>query len=406
MNAIKNMSLIKKLLLAIILGIIIGQLQFLPVIFFQLIATLSGIFSSILNFVLPLMVVAFVVAGITRLTVNAGKLLGMTALVGYISLLAAASIAFIGGQLIFPMFINEVHTDLFSEAAGIAPLFEFQISGFFSVPEAAVFAFITGLGISALNREGKGFVIRDFFYDFQEIITKTLNAFIIPLLPFYVFSNFMSLSFSGNVVSVLKLFGPVYLMIIGMHFIYLFLILFIGSRFSESSIVKVFKNTLPAYLTAFGTQSSAATIPVNVQAAKDNGISDEVAEFMIPLTATLHLPGSMITVSSLTLAIVMITGGDSSVAAMFPFYMTVALALIAAPGVPGGGIMTALPYTGMVGLPIEGTIPSLLISLYLTQDSFGTSINVSADQGIAPIINKYYSDNYHEFNESESISDK
>lgn len=176
---------------------------------------------------------------------------------------------------------------------------------------------------------------------------------------------------------------------------YLLIALFIGSRFSkQKSLFDIIKNAIPAYLTAFGTQSSATTIPMSVQAAKDNQIDDEISEFLIPLTATIHLPGSMIATSSLILAVVMITGGNFSALTMFPFYMTLALALVAAPGVPGGAIMTAIPYLGMVGLPTEGTITALLITLYLAQDSFGTSTNVTADQGIAPIVQRYYDKNY------------
>lgn len=390
MKKLKKLNLIQRLLLAILLGIIVGQLTILPTLFFELMMTLSSLFGTILNFILPLMVIGFIVGGITRLSVNAGKLLGLTMGLSFGSLLFAAAIAFVVGQAIFPIFITEVDPNLFSDAAGIQPLFELQLAPFFTVAEATLFSFIFGIALSVLQREKKGATLRQVFLDLQQVILKVLNGFIIPLLPLYVFGNFMNLSYSGSVFEVFRLFAPVYILIILMHIGYLVVMYFTGSRFSEKSLGDMIKNVLPAYLTAFGTQSSATSIPISIKSGKANAIDNEIAEFMFPLTATIHLPGSMIATSSLILAVVMIVGGDSSAAAMFPFYMTLALALVAAPGVPGGAIMTAIPYLGMVGLPTEGAITALLITLYLAQDSFGTATNVSSDQGIAPIVQRYY----------------
>lgn len=386
----KNLSLIQRLLLAIVLGAIFGQLTFLPDAIFQFLMTVSGLFYSILNFILPLMVIGFIVSGITRLTVNAGKLLGFTLGLEYLSLIFAGLLAFVAGQTIFPLFINQVDTTLFDQASGIEPWFEFPIEPFFSVAEATVFSFIVGISLSFLQSKSKGATMVNFFDDFQQVISATLSGFIIPCLPFYVFCNFMNLSYSGNVLEIIKLFLPVYLLIFVIHFVYLLIMYLFGSKMAKISFTGMLKNSLPAYLMAFGTQSSAASIPVSVQSAKNNGLDEEVAEFALPLGASTHLPGSMITISSLVLAVNMISGGDTSVLAMLPFYLMTALALVAAPGVPGGGVMTALPYLGLVGLPMEGAIPSLLITLYLTQDSFGTSINVTSDQAIACFAQKYY----------------
>lgn len=385
----KNLGMIPKLLIAIVLGIVVGQLTFLPDIVFELIMTISGLFSKVLNFILPLMVIAFIVGGIIRLTTNAGKMLGLTLGIAFASLLLAAALAFVTGQAIFPSFISSVSTS-FGEGSGIEPLFEFGIEPFFTVAEATVFAFIIGIAISYINSKGKGETIRKVFIDYQEVISTVISGFILPCIPFYVFSNFMNMSYAGSVAEVFSVFAPVYLLIIVQHFVYILITYGLSSSINKVSFVDMIKNAIPAYLTAFGTQSSAASIPSSIKAARSNNVDEEVAEFAMPLTATTHLPGSMISVTNIILAVVMLTGGDSSVAAMIPFYLTLALALVAAPGVPGGAIMTALPYIGMVGLPLEGAIPSLLITLYLTQDSFGTAINVSGDQHIAQYVQKYY----------------
>lgn len=393
MEKLKKLNLIQRLLIAILLGIILGQLFFIPEILFQIILTISGLFGTILNFILPLMVIGFIVGGITKLSINAGRLLTLTMILAFSSLLFATSISFVFGQAIFPIFITTVIPDLFDTTAGLTPLFTMDLKPFVTVPEATLFSFIFGISISILQTQNKADTLLNFFLDLQDVIVIVLNRFIIPLLPLYVFSNFMNLSYSGSIIQIFSLFAPVYILILLMHFGYLLVMYLIGSRFSKTSFSQIIKNVLPAYLTAFGTQSSATTIPISINSAKDNLIDDEVAEFLMPLTATIHLPGSMITTSSLILAIVMITGGDSSAFIMFPFYLTLAIALVATPGIPGGAIMTAIPYLGLVGLPTEGTVTALLITLYLAQDSFGTAINIASDQGIAPIVQRYY-DNY------------
>lgn len=391
MNKLKKLGLIQRLLIAIVAGVLVGQLTFIPTLFFEIIMTLSALFSTILNFILPLMVVGFIVGGITRLSINAGKLLGLTLVLAFMSLLFAASISFFVGQNIFPLFITQVMPELIDDTAGLQPLFTIGFEPFFTVAEATLFSFIFGIALSILQKENKGETLLKVFLDLKDVILTVLNRFIIPMIPFYVFSNFMNISYSGNLVELFKLFAPVYILIILMQLSFLLIVYAIGSRASKVTFGEMLKNVFPAYLTAFGTQSSATSIPMSVQAAKDNLIEDEVAEFMMPLTATIHLPGSIIASSSLILAIVMITGGDASAATMFPFYLTLATALVAAPGVPGGAIMTAIPYLGMVGLPVQGTVAALLITLYLGQDSFGTAVNVSADQGLVPFIQNYYS---------------
>lgn len=386
----KRFGLIPRLIIAIVLALIVGSLDFIPVPLLELIMTGVGLFSTVLNFIIPIMIVAFIVPGISQITNNTGKLLGFTVLLSFASLIFAALLAYLVGQLVFPFFITEGATQLFEETAGLEPLFELPIEPFFTVAEGVVFALIIGLSLTFLRKNGMGETLHQLFIDLKDVVSTVLSKFIIPLLPFYVFGNFLNLSFKGDAFEVIRNFLPVYILIVIQHFLYLGIVFFVGTRTKRHNFSETVRNSLPAYATAFGTQSSAATVPVNIQSGINNGISEEVANYIYPLYANTHLPGSMISVSSMVLAVLMMTGGDYSPGTMLTFFLTLALVLSAAPGVPGGAIMAALPFLGMVGIDPSGTSAALLITLYLTQDSFGTSINVTSDQGIVPIIDSYY----------------
>ena len=395
----KKIGLIPRLILAIVLGIIVGSLSFIPVIGLEFIITAVQLFSTVMNFILPIMIVAFIVPGIAQISNNTGKLLGLTVLLSFGSLFFAAILSYGFGQAVFPFFVSEAETSLFDEAAGLTPLFELPVEPFFTVAEGVVFALIIGLALTYLKKQGKGETLEQVFVDLQDTISAVLNHFIIPLLPFYVFGNFLNLSFKGAAFEVIGAFLPVYVLIVVQHFMYLAIMFFLSTRASGNSLKDSFKHAFQAYATAFGTQSSAATVPVSIRAGKKNGLSDEIADYIFPLYANTHLPGSMISVSSVVLAVLMMTGGNTSPAAMIGFFFTIALVLSAAPGVPGGAIMAALPFLGIVGIGSTGVVASLLITLYLTQDSFGTSINVTADQTLAPIVDKYYQSSQKEVTE-------
>lgn len=386
----KKIGLIPRLLIAIVLGIIVGSLNFVPVFLLEFVITAVSLFSTIMNFILPIMIVSFIVPGIAQISNNTGKMLGLTMVLSFSSLVFAALLSYGVGQSVFPLFISGVETGIFDETAGLTPLFELPIQPFFTVAEGVIFALIIGLALTYLKKQNQGETLEQFFIDLQATISVVLSKFVIPLLPFYVFGNFLNLSYKGDAFEVISAFLPVYALIIVQHFLYLFIMFFIGTRISGFSFRKTVKNSIPAYLTGFGTQSSAATVPVSIQSGKNNGVSDEIADYIYPLYANTHLPGSMISVSSCVLAVLLMTGGDTSPAVMIGFFLTLALVLSAAPGVPGGAIMAALPFLGIVGIESTGVIASLLITLYLTQDSFGTSINVTSDQAIVPIVDNYY----------------
>ena len=254
------------------------------------------------------------------------------------------------------------------------------------VTAAIVFAFTMGLGISALRNNGKGETLFNLFQEFQEIVTKTLSTVIIPLLPIYIAGTFANITYAGQVWNILGVFWRVYLIVIPLHLIYLVIQFTTAGAISKKNPFVMLKNQIPGYLTAVGTQSSAATIPVNVSCAEKNGVSKNIREFCVPLCATIHLSGSIISVTSFAVAVLMMNGMDYSITTVLPFILMLGIAMVAAPGAPGGAIMSALPFLPMIGIPSDGGLASLMIALYLTQDSFGTAANVSGDNAIAVIV--------------------
>lgn len=387
----KTMGLIPQLLLAIGLGVGIGQLKFLPEFLLQIPITFSDLFSQLLAFIIPLMIVGFVVKGISDLTTGAGKLLSLNIVLAYVNTLVGGFIAYFIASNLFPLFIDaSVRESVQTEGTELAPLFSFPLEPLFDVTSAIVFAFLFGFFISWLRRENKGEVMYQLFAEFEEIISQILKQIIVPALPFYIFGNFLNLSYSGSVFSIISVFWRVFIVVIGLQLL-LLVLMFVGAGiYTGKNPATLLKNQIPAYLTALGTQSSAATIPVNMESAKKNGVSEEIREFVIPLSATIHLMGSVVTITACVTAVLLIFDLPLGFQMMAGFIATLGVALVAAPGAPGGAIMSALPFVTMVGIDPTGSLGNLLISLYITQDSFGTAANVSGDNAIALIIDKIY----------------
>ena len=382
----KKIGLVPKLIMGIMAGILIGS--FAPEFLVKVLVTASSLFSSFLKFVIPFIIIGFVTAGIADLATGAGKLLGITTGIAYGSTIIAGSLAYIVASSIFPSFIDaSVASQIGDPEAGmLSAIFSIPLSPMVDVTAAIVFSFTMGIGISALRNNGKGETLYNLFQDFQEIITKVLSTVIIPLLPIYIAGTFANITYAGQVWSILGIFWKVYLVVIPLHLIYLVIQFTTAGVISGMNPLKMLKNQIPAYLTAVGTQSSAATIPVNVECAKSNGISKEIREFCVPLCATIHLSGSIISVTSFAVAVLMMNGMDYRISTVLPFILMLGIAMVAAPGAPGGAIMSALPFLPMIGIPSDGGLASLMIALYLTQDSFGTAANVSGDNAIAAIV--------------------
>ena len=390
MGAFKKLGLVPKLIIAIILGILIGR--YLPVGVTRLFVTFSKIFGSFLSFIIPLMILAFVTKGIADLGEGAGKLLGITVLIAYISTLVAGSLSYIMSSNIFPKFITTAQVDAITAAEGktLDPYFSVPITPFFDVTGALIFAFMMGIAISWLRKNNNGEVLYKAISEFNIIITRVLEVAIVPVLPFFILGNFAEMSYSGSVFAVLSIFWRIFLCIVILHLLYVTVMFLVSGSYTGKNPFAMLKNEVRGYMTAIGTQSSAATIPVNLQCARNNGVSREIADFVVPLGATVHMPGSMITITGCTFTILYMYNLPHSFGLMLSLIATLGVAMVAAPGAPGGAVMSALPFLPIVGIAPESAMASLLISLYLTQDSFGTAANVSGDVAIATAVDKFY----------------
>jgi Na+/H+-dicarboxylate symporter len=256
----------------------------------------------------------------------------------------------------------------------------------FDVTSAIVFAFIMGIGISYVRTSGQGETLYHAIMEFQVIVRKVLEVIIIPFLPVYIAGTFANIAYSGQVFSILGILWKVFCIAIPLQLTYLFVMFLVAGAIGKKNPFMLMKNQIPAYLTAVGTQSSAATIPVNVACAEKNGVSKQIREFVVPLCATIHLAGSITSLTCFAIALLYMNGMDYSLSIYLPFLFILGIAMVAAPGAPGGAVMSALPFLPMIGIAVDGPLATLMIALYLTQDSFGTAANVSGDNAIAVVI--------------------
>ena len=386
----KKIGLVPRLIIAITLGIVLGLVLPSPVI--RIFVTFSSLFSKYLSFVIPFMIIGFVVTGISDLRQGAGKLLGITTLIAYVSTIVAGSLSYLMATNIFPKILNFASFAAIEhpEKNLLTAYFEIPLAPMFDVTSAIVFAFIMGLSISWLRNNGEGQTTYNLFREFSKIITKLLSTSVIPLLPVYIFGTFMNMTYSGQMFTTLSIFLKIFVCVIILHILYISALFVFAGGLSGKNPFTCMKNQIPGYFTALGTQSSAATIPINLECAKRNGTSPEIREFVVPLCATIHLAGSIITITSCVVTVLMMNNMAYDVTKVFPFILVLGVAMVAAPGAPGGAIMSALPFLGMVGIAANSPLASLLIALYITQDSFGTAANVSGDNAIAIIVDWIY----------------
>lgn len=380
----KKIGLLPKLIIAIILGIIIGS--FAPAWIVRILATFNGLFGNFLGFAIPLIIIGFVAPGIGDLGEGAGKLLAITAGIAYGSTIFSGTLAYFTSSMVLPMFLTSGALTLDSanpEEALLPAYFNVEMPPIFGVMTALLIAFTIGLGMAVI----KGDTIKNFMREFQSIIEKLISRIIIPLLPFHILGIFANMTHAGQVVTILSVFARVFAMVILLHITVLIIQFVVGGVIAGGNPFRLLKTMIPAYFTALGTQSSAATIPVTLEQTKKNGVHDGIADFVIPLCATIHLSGSTITLVSCSMAIMMLNGMSASFATIFPFILMLGITMVAAPGVPGGAVIAALGLLEtMLGFP--QAMLSLMIALYVAQDSFGTATNVTGDGAIALIVNK------------------
>ena len=390
----KKLGLVPKLIIAIILGILIGQ--FLPEEICRIVVTLSGLFSSFLKFVIPLMILAYVTMGIADLSQGAGKLLLITVALAYGSTLIAGTASFLVSINLFPSFMSADALDQIAATAdaSLSPYFSISLQAILDTLSAVALAFILGLCLSSMRGKQIGNSLYNGMAEFSKIIDKVLHTVIIPLLPLYICGTFVDMTKSGKTFAILSILWKVFLVVIVMHLICILIQFVIAGTVSKKNPFELIKNQVPGYTIALGTQSSAATIPVNLECAKNDGVCEQIRNFVVPLCANIHMAGSMITITACATAVCLMNQLPISLGTVIPFIMTLGVAMVASPGAPGGSIMTALPFLYMIfgaeaGDP-DGAICAIMVALYITQDSFGTACNVSGDNAIGVIVNTIY----------------
>ncbi len=379
-----HIGLLPRIIIAIALGILLGN--FLPGGMVHFFVTFNSIFSEFLNFSIPLIIVGLVTVAIADIGKGAGKLLLITALIAYGATLFSGFLSYFTGVTVFPHLIEPgVPLEEVSEAQGILPFFSVAIPPLMNVMTALVLAFMLGLGLAQLKND----TLKNAARDFQEIIVRMISAVILPLLPIYIFGIFLNMTHSGQVFSVLMVF----IKIIGVIFLlHIFLLVFqycIAALFVRKNPFKLLGRMIPAYFTALGTQSSAATIPVTLEQTKKNGVSSDIAGFVIPLCATIHLSGSTLKIVACALALMMMQGISFDFPLFAGFIFMLGITMVAAPGVPGGAIMASLGILQSM-LGFDESVQALMIALYIAMDSFGTACNVTGDGAIALVVDKIY----------------
>ena len=378
-----KLGLLPRIIIAIALGIVCGL--FFPGWIVRIFLTVNSLFGNFLNFIIPLLILGLVAPGIADLGKGAGRLLLITALLAYGFTLFSGFFTYFTCDLSYPWLLNT--SDKLSAVAdntvALQPYFTVEMPAVMGVMSALILAFTLGLGMSVID----GNRLKSVMDDFKDIINQVITAVIIPVLPLYIFGIFLNMTNSGQVAGVMNVFLKIIVVIFVMTVVLLFIQFFIAGMVGKKNPLRLFRNMLPAYMTALGTQSSAATIPVTLEQTIRNGVRPDLAGFVIPLCATIHLSGSTMKIVACSMAIMLMSGMEINFAQFAGFIMMLGIAMVAAPGVPGGAIMAALGLLQSM-LGFDETAQGLMIALYIAMDSFGTATNVTGDGAIAVIVDR------------------
>ena len=377
------MKLILKLIAGIVAGILVGL--YIPLTGVELLYTVKELIGQLISFTIPLIILFFIASGIAGLPKGSGHLLGKTVGFAYGSTIIAGTLAFLLVTAIIPFLSGGISFEA-EAVTEVGSFIDLEIPPLMGVMTALVTAFVFGIGMSQLGLD----TLKTVSDQGRDIIDGLLAKVIIPALPFYIAGVFAEMTVAGTVVDTLQAFGVVLIAALVMHWLWVSVLYIVSGLLLKRNPIELIKNMLPAYFTALGTMSSAATIPVSLQSSKANNVKEDVANFTVPLCATIHLSGSTITIVTCAMAVMFLSPSMEvpSLMAMLPFIMMLGVVMIAAPGAPGGAVMSALGLlTSMLGFN-EGAV-ALMIALYLAQDSFGTACNVTGDGIIALWVDRF-----------------
>lgn len=383
-------SLPFKLLVGVVLGIIIGlalngaaSSGFVTGAL-NVIVTLKYIMGQIITFCVPLIIIGFIAPSITKLGNNASRMLGVAIVIAYVSSLGAALFSMAAGYGLIP------HLSIATDVEGLkelpAVVFELSIPQIMPVMSALVFSVMIGLAATW----NKAVVITNLLDEFQKIVLSIVSKVIIPILPFFIGLTFCALAYEGSITKQLPVFLQVIIIVLIGHFIWMTLLYVLAGAYSHENPWEVVKHYGPAYLTAVGTMSSAATLAVALKSAKQaKPLRQDMVSFGIPLFANIHLCGSVLTEVFFCMTISKILYGSvPSLGTMVLFCVLLGVFAIGAPGVPGGTVMASLGIiTGVLGFDDAGT--ALMLTIFALQDSFGTACNVTGDGALTLMLTGY-----------------
>jgi Na+/H+-dicarboxylate symporter len=379
-----HISLLGWVAIAIASGILLGQV--LPAGIARIFVTFNSLFGNFLSFSIPLIILGLVAPAIGELGKGAGRLLVITVLIAYGSTIFSGFFTYFSGSAVLSHILTEnpeISAMENPENMMLRPYFTVEMPPLMDIMTSLLLAFVVGLGLSSI----KGNTLQAAFSDFRDIIMKLIESVIIPLLPLHIFGIFLNITVSGQVATIIFMFLKVILFIFVLHVTLLLIQFVIAGVIGKKNPFVMLRNMLPAYLTALGTQSSAATIPVTLKQTLKNGVRENIAVFTVPLCATIHLAGSTLKIVACAMAIMLMAGESVTLSQYGGFILMLGITMVAAPGVPGGAIMAALGLLGSM-LGFNETLQALMIALYIAMDSFGTACNVTGDGAIAVVVDR------------------
>lgn len=379
-----KIGLLPKIIIAIVCGVVFGM--FLPGEVVRVFLTFNGVFSQFLGFLIPLLILGLVAPAISDIGQGAGKMLIATTALAYFATVTSGLLSYAVSELTFPSLIDTQTTAAsLATTEAMAPFFTVEIPAPMNVMTALVLAFTLGLTTATMQ----SVALKNVMKDFMQVIIKTINVAIIPLLPIYIFGIFLNMAYTGDAARVLTVFVKIIGVIFVMH---IFLLIFqycVAGAFVGKNPFRLLGRMLPAYFTALGTQSSAATIPVTLRQTIANGVNKSIAGFVIPLCATIHMSGSVMKIVACAMALMMMQHISYDFVTVIGFILMLAISIVAAPGVPGGAIMASLGVLASI-LGFTEADQALMIALYIAMDSFGTACNVTGDGSLALLIDKWF----------------
>ncbi|KGF00039.1 sodium:proton antiporter [Actinomyces sp. S6-Spd3] len=372
------------IVLALVLGsVTVGGSHIMPSALGNVFVTFSTIFGQFLSFSIPLIIIGLVTPAIADLGKGAGHWLGLTAALAYASTMFAGFLTYGVCAYFFPKVLVGQLTQVETPKEVLKTYFTIEMPPVVGVMTALLLSFVIGIGLSLVPRG----VLRKGFIEFRAIITRLIENIIVPLLPLHIFGIFLNLTYTGEAVHIMRTLIRVVVIVLILEVVILLTQYFVAGAVGRVNPFKAIFTMLPAYLTALGTSSSAATIPVTLRQTRKNGVSDAVSSFTIPLCATIHLAGSTSKIFAFAFAIVYTQGMTVTTTQWVGFIFMLGITMVAAPGVPGGAIMAA---TGILQsmLGFDDSAVALMIATYIALDSFGTATNVTGDGAIAIIMDR------------------